>query len=107
MIQALKEFGGRGTVSTLSMKPKILTLGGDDSLSLPALRALKETYGRLVRVLRFDGECFKDCFFMFMLRMGTARLDIWTMKTTMHGTGFVSRGMMSTTLARRAPLRAS
>ncbi|KAM0472653.1 hypothetical protein ACHAPX_008614 [Trichoderma viride] len=56
MIQALKEFGGRGTVSTLSSKPKIVTLGGDDSLSLPALRALKETYGRLVRVLRFDDD---------------------------------------------------
>ncbi|KAM0515799.1 hypothetical protein ACHAPE_005878 [Trichoderma viride] len=42
MTQALKEFGGRGTVLSLSSEPKIVTLGGDDSLSLPTLRALRE-----------------------------------------------------------------
>lgn len=58
MTQAFRELGKRGTVSALSSKPKIVTLGGDHSLSLPALRALKEIYGRPVRVLHFDGKLF-------------------------------------------------
>ncbi|KAL7962721.1 arginase family domain-containing protein [Trichoderma compactum] len=56
MTQAFKELGRRGTVSALSSKPKIVTLGGDHSLALPALRALKEIYGRPVRVLHFDAH---------------------------------------------------
>ncbi|KAH8130794.1 agmatinase [Trichoderma asperellum] len=56
MTQAFRELGKRGTVSALSSKPKIVTLGGDHSLSLPALRALKEIYGRPVRVLHFDAH---------------------------------------------------
>lgn len=35
--------------------PKIVALGGDHSIALPALRALKEVYGRPLRVLHFDG----------------------------------------------------
>lgn len=37
------------------LKPKLITLGGDHSLALPALRALKKVYGREVRVVHFDG----------------------------------------------------
>lgn len=48
MTQAFKELGGRGAVSALSSRPKIVTLGGDHGLALPALRALKEIYGKPV-----------------------------------------------------------
>lgn len=61
MTQALKELGKRDTVSGLSAKPKIMTLGGDHSLTLPALRSLNEIYGRPIRVLHFDGE-INPCF---------------------------------------------
>ncbi|KAK3401073.1 Arginase/deacetylase [Sordaria brevicollis] len=37
-------------------KPKLITLGGDHSLALPALRALKKVYGREVRVVHFDAH---------------------------------------------------
>lgn len=56
MTEAFRELGGRRTLSALSSKPKIMTLGGDHSLALPALRALKEIYGRPIQVLHFDGE---------------------------------------------------
>lgn len=55
MTQALKELGKRKTVSPLAAKPKIITLGGDHSLALPALRALNEIYGKTIQVLHFDG----------------------------------------------------
>lgn len=63
MTQAFKELGGRRSHSALSPKPKIMTLGGDHSLALPALRALKGIYGRPIRVLHFDGE---SVFFFFV-----------------------------------------
>jgi len=54
MTQAFKELGKRKSVSALSGgKPKIVTLGGDHSLALPALRALNEIYGRPIQVLHF------------------------------------------------------
>lgn len=56
MTEAFRELGGRRALSALSSKPKIMTLGGDDILALPALRALKEIYGRPIQVLHFDGE---------------------------------------------------
>lgn len=56
MTQGLKELGSHRTVSSVSSKPKLMTLGGDHSLTLPALRALNEIYGRPVRVLHFDGK---------------------------------------------------
>lgn len=56
MTQALEQLGMRKTVSSLSSKPKLFTLGGDHSLTLPALRALKKVYGdREIQVLHFDG----------------------------------------------------
>lgn len=61
MTQAFKELGKRKSVSALSGgKPKIVTLGGDHSLALPALRALNEIYGRPIQVLHFDGK-FSMC----------------------------------------------
>ncbi len=56
MTQGLKALGQHRTVSSVSSKPKLMTLGGDHSLTLPALRALNEIYGRPVRVLHFDGK---------------------------------------------------
>ncbi|KAL6884262.1 Arginase/agmatinase/formimionoglutamate hydrolase [Trichoderma longibrachiatum] len=57
MTQAFTNLGRANPVSSLSQgRPKIITLGGDHSLALPALRALKEIYGRPVRVLHFDAH---------------------------------------------------
>ncbi|KAM4055331.1 arginase family protein [Hirsutella rhossiliensis] len=56
MTQALKSLGERASVSALSPKPRMVTLGGDHSLTLPALRALNHVYGRPVRVLHFDAH---------------------------------------------------
>ncbi|PNY24692.1 Asparagine-tRNA ligase, cytoplasmic [Tolypocladium capitatum] len=57
MTQALTQLGQRRAVSALGgPKPKLMTLGGDHSLTLPALRALNEIYGRPVRVLHFDAH---------------------------------------------------
>ncbi|CAJ2510103.1 Uu.00g060030.m01.CDS01 [Anthostomella pinea] len=55
MTTAFRELGARAPVSPLLSKPKLITLGGDHSLALPALRALKEIYGP-VRVLHFDAH---------------------------------------------------
>ncbi|KAJ2969075.1 hypothetical protein NQ176_g8858 [Zarea fungicola] len=57
MTQAFKALGRARTVSSLSNgKPKLITLGGDHSLALPALRALTEIHGKPVRVLHFDAH---------------------------------------------------
>ncbi|KAI1167553.1 agmatinase [Nemania serpens] len=56
MSAAFSELGARAPVSPLLAKPRLITLGGDHSLSLPALRALKEAYGRPLRVLHFDAH---------------------------------------------------
>lgn len=58
MTQAFKELGERRGVSSAlgANKPRIVTLGGDHSLTLPALRALNEVYGRPIQVLHFDGR---------------------------------------------------
>ncbi|KNB01270.1 hypothetical protein FOXG_04547 [Fusarium oxysporum f. sp. lycopersici 4287] len=57
MTQALEQLGMRKTVSSISSKPKLFTLGGDHSLTLPALRALKKVYGdREIQVLHFDAH---------------------------------------------------
>lgn len=56
MTQAFKSLGRAQPISSLSKgRPKLITLGGDHSLALPALRSLKEIYGKPVRVLHFDG----------------------------------------------------
>lgn len=56
MTEAFTELGSRATVSPLLAKPKLITLGGDHSLALPALRALNKIYGKPLRVLHFDGR---------------------------------------------------
>ncbi|KAI1263995.1 agmatinase [Xylariaceae sp. FL1019] len=55
MSAAFSELGSRQSFSPQLPKPKLITLGGDHSLSLPALRALKQIYGP-VRVLHFDAH---------------------------------------------------
>jgi agmatinase len=37
-------------------RPKLLTLGGDHSIALPALRALREIYGQPIAVVHFDAH---------------------------------------------------
>ncbi|KAI1822346.1 agmatinase [Xylaria intraflava] len=56
MSVAFSELGARAPASPLLAKPKLITLGGDHSLALPALRALKAIYGRPLRVLHFDAH---------------------------------------------------
>lgn len=56
MTAAFTELGLRAPVSHLLQKPKLITLGGDHSIALPALRALNAVYGRPLRVLHFDGK---------------------------------------------------
>ncbi|TGJ87713.1 hypothetical protein E0Z10_g1015 [Xylaria hypoxylon] len=56
MSAAFSELGARAPVSPLVIKPKLITLGGDHSLSLPALRALNKIYGQSLRVLHFDAH---------------------------------------------------
>ncbi|KAF2189797.1 Arginase/deacetylase [Zopfia rhizophila CBS 207.26] len=63
MSEAYKELGHRlPTTESLDSstsflhKPKLLTLGGDHSIALPALRALKEVYGQPIAVVHFDAH---------------------------------------------------
>lgn len=63
MSEAFQELGNRKpTAETLASstkylrKPKLLTLGGDHSIALPALRALKQIYGQPISVVHFDAH---------------------------------------------------
>ncbi|KAI8634761.1 agmatinase [Xylariaceae sp. FL1651] len=58
MSAAFAELGARAPVSPLLLggRPKLITLGGDHSLALPALRALREAHGRPLRILHFDAH---------------------------------------------------
>lgn len=56
MSEAFRELGHRKPLSSSQTKPRLITLGGDHSLALPALRALKEVYGQPLRVLHFDAH---------------------------------------------------
>jgi agmatinase len=55
MTSAYLELAHRSPVSSLVAHPKIISLGGDHSLALPALRALNAIYGP-VAVLHFDAH---------------------------------------------------
>lgn len=58
MSEAFAELGSRPPASaSVLQRPRLITLGGDHSLALPALRALKAHYGPL-RVIHFDGTFF-------------------------------------------------
>ena len=58
MSSAFLELGSRppALVHSTNPKPKLLTLGGDHSVALPALRALNKIYGGPVAVLHFDAH---------------------------------------------------
>ncbi|PYH72107.1 agmatinase [Aspergillus vadensis CBS 113365] len=55
MTEAYRELGSRRT-TTGTGKPKLITLGGDHLVALPALRALREQYGEPVALLHFDSH---------------------------------------------------
>lgn len=83
MTAAYKELGQRSPASKLLKLPKLITLGGDHSLALPALRALKEAYGRPMRVLHFDGLFLAPPIYIFnpwltfSYFVKKAHLDTW------------------------------
>ena len=58
MTSAFLELGSRAPAFTHSAnpRPKLLTLGGDHSIALPALRALNKIYGGPIAVLHFDAH---------------------------------------------------
>lgn len=58
MTSAFLELGSRAPAfaSSTNSKPKLLTLGGDHSVALPALRALNKIYGGPIAVLHFDAH---------------------------------------------------
>lgn len=63
MSEAFQELGNRApTTEALASstgylhRPKLLTLGGDHSIALPALRALKQIYGQPIAVVHFDAH---------------------------------------------------
>ncbi|KAM0796048.1 arginase family-domain-containing protein [Usnea florida] len=58
MTSAFLELGSRSPAFAHSTnpKPKLLTLGGDHSIALAALRALNELYGGPIAVLHFDAH---------------------------------------------------
>ncbi|GAP86456.1 putative mitochondrial precursor protein [Rosellinia necatrix] len=57
MTAAFAELGARAAASGPALaRPRLITLGGDHSLSLPALRALSRAHGAPLRVLHFDAH---------------------------------------------------
>ncbi|KAI4246019.1 MAG: hypothetical protein L6R40_002235 [Gallowayella cf. fulva] len=58
MSEAFLELGSRAPALQEGdhPKPKLLTLGGDHSIALPALRALNKIYGGPIAVLHFDAH---------------------------------------------------
>ncbi|KAL8970692.1 MAG: hypothetical protein Q9183_001393 [Haloplaca sp. 2 TL-2023] len=59
MSEAFLELGSRAPALTQGpnpWKPKLLTLGGDHSIALPALRALNQIHGGPIAVLHFDAH---------------------------------------------------
>lgn len=56
MTAAYLELGHRSPLSSSLKHPKIISLGGDHSLALAALRGLYKVYGQPVAVLHFDAH---------------------------------------------------
>ncbi|RDL32682.1 uncharacterized protein BP5553_09138 [Venustampulla echinocandica] len=56
MTSAYLELGHRSSLSSSLAHPKIISLGGDHSLALAALRGLKKVYGKPIAVLHFDAH---------------------------------------------------
>ncbi|KAI9814907.1 MAG: hypothetical protein M1832_005635 [Thelocarpon impressellum] len=63
MTEAFQELGSRAAAygghpgeTEQERRPRLITLGGDHSVALPALRALRAIYGQPVAVLHFDAH---------------------------------------------------
>jgi agmatinase len=56
MSEAYMELGSRRTITKKLSIPKLITLGGDHSIALPALRALRKTHGQPISVVHFDAH---------------------------------------------------
>jgi len=56
MTAAFLELGHRLPLSSSTKHPKLISLGGDHSLALPALRGLNKVYGGPIAVLHFDAH---------------------------------------------------
>lgn len=56
MTSAFLELGHRSPISSVLYHPKVISLGGDHSLALAALRALNNVYGESIVVLHFDAH---------------------------------------------------
>lgn len=56
MTSAFIELGSRLPIHPTNSRPKILTLGGDHSVALPALRALNKIHNTPIAVLHFDAH---------------------------------------------------
>ena len=75
MTSAFLELGFRtpAFVHPANPKPKLLTLGGDHSIALPALRALNKIYGGPIAVLHFDAHL--DTWRMYLRDLSS---HVWT-----------------------------
>jgi agmatinase len=56
MTEAYRDLGFRSAIAHISGKPKLITLGGDHSIALPALRSLHAIYGTPIAVVHFDAH---------------------------------------------------
>lgn len=79
MTSAFLELGSRvpAFIHSTNPKPKLLTLGGDHSIALPALRALNKIYGGPIAILHFDAHLdtwvrtFRSKDFVFGSKLGS------------------------------------
>jgi agmatinase len=56
MTEAYQDLGTRIAARSVAAKPKLITLGGDHSIALPALRALNAIYREPIAVVHFDAH---------------------------------------------------
>jgi agmatinase len=56
MTEAYLTLGQRSTTASSEKYPKLITLGGDHSIALPALRALRKLYDQPIAVIHFDAH---------------------------------------------------
>src|ERR1700753_3608413 len=56
MSEAYRDLGTRKPIAKSITKPKLITLGGDHSIALPALRALHAIHGEQLAVVHFDAH---------------------------------------------------
>ncbi|TPX26305.1 hypothetical protein DIZ76_011767 [Coccidioides immitis] len=100
MYEAFLELGSRPTPK--NGKPKLITLGGDHSIALPALRALYKIYNKPITVVHFDAH---------LDTWNTLRYsEVWTSEQSRftHGSFFYTaslEGLISNTSSVHAGLR--